>query len=116
MTHLPWSSRGLLPLYRVQPKPDDAHQVETAPPPANWEWIGYIRPADGRWYAVAKAATLERCWDALLTTHMRGDMLAVPVVRPEGFLSVEELTLLDTALQTEIKHAESGATETGTSE
>ena len=42
----------------------------------------------------------EREWYRGLTAL---DQTVVPVVRPEGFLSVEELTLLDQTLQAEIK-------------
>jgi chemotaxis signal transduction protein len=42
----------------------------------------------------------ERAWYRGLTAL---DQTVVPVVRPEGFLSVEELTLLDQTLQAEIK-------------
>jgi chemotaxis signal transduction protein len=55
----------------------------------------------------------ERDWYRGLTAL---DQTVVPVVRPEGFLSVEELTLLDTALQTEIKNAQNGTAKPGASE
>jgi hypothetical protein len=55
----------------------------------------------------------ERDWYRGLTAL---DQTVVPVVRPEGFLSVEELTLLDTALQAEIKNAQNAAAEAGASE
>jgi len=42
----------------------------------------------------------ERNWYRGLTAL---DQTVVPVVRPEGFLSVEELTLLDSTLQAELK-------------
>jgi chemotaxis signal transduction protein len=42
----------------------------------------------------------ERVWYRGLTAL---DQTVVPVVRPEGFLSTEELTLLDTAMQAELK-------------
>ncbi len=42
----------------------------------------------------------EREWYRGLTAL---DQTIVPVVRPEGFLSVEELTLLDSTLQTELR-------------
>jgi len=42
----------------------------------------------------------ERDWYRGLTAF---DQTVVPVVKPEGFLSVEELTLLDSVLQAELK-------------
>jgi len=45
----------------------------------------------------------EREWYRGLTAL---DQTVIPVVRPEGFLSVEELTLLDSTLQAELKKEE----------
>jgi len=56
---------------------------------------------------------IERDWYRGLTAL---DQTVVPVVRPEGFLSVEELTLLDTALRSESKHEQAGSEEAGASE
>jgi len=53
----------------------------------------------------------ERGWYRGLTAL---DQTVVPVVRPEGFLSVEELTLLDNLLQAELhneQHSSSGETD-----
>ncbi|HWZ97200.1 MAG TPA: chemotaxis protein CheW [Candidatus Dormibacteraeota bacterium] len=55
----------------------------------------------------------EREWYRGLTAL---DQTVVPVVRPEGFLSVEELTLLDTAVQAENKSSDQRAAEKQTSE
>jgi chemotaxis signal transduction protein len=55
----------------------------------------------------------ERDWYRGLTAL---DQAVVPVVRPEGFLSTEELTLLDAALQTELKKEAPDATEAQASE
>jgi hypothetical protein len=56
----------------------DLHESQTAPPPPDWQWIGYVRSADGAWRAVVLAESLGRCWDALLTTWQQGDRLCVP--------------------------------------
>jgi hypothetical protein len=53
------------------------HPAVQAPPPA-WTWVGAVRPVDGIWRVVAVAATLEGCWDALLSNPMQGDMLCWP--------------------------------------
>lgn len=55
----------------------------------------------------------ERDWYRGLTAL---DQTVVPVVRPEGFLNTEELTLLDMALQAEIKNTQTGAAEASASE
>jgi hypothetical protein len=39
------------------------------------------------------------------------DQTVVPVVKPEGFLSTEELTLLDTAVHAELKKEAKGSAE-----
>ncbi len=78
-----------VPSYVFEPRPADAHAVELRPPPPSWVWVGYVRPTGGRWFAVALTSTLESCWDALLTTHMRGDLLAVPVKPPRVHLELE---------------------------
>lgn len=44
------------------------------------------------------------------------DQTIVPVVKPDGFLSVEELTLLDSVLQAELKKEQSAAAEASQSE
>lgn len=50
----------------------------------------------------------ERDWYRGLTPL---DQTVVPVVKPEGFLSVEELTLLDAVLQAELKKRQSPSPE-----
>lgn len=50
----------------------------------------------------------ERDWYRGLTSL---DQTIVPVVKPEGFLSVEELTLLDSVLQAELKKEQADAAE-----
>ena len=55
----------------------------------------------------------ERDWYRGLTAL---DQSVIPVVRPEGFLSVEELTLLDTAVQEEAGKSQDGAAEAGAPE
>jgi hypothetical protein len=80
--HLPTPGEADTPGYVYEPRADDAHAEELKPPAANWQWIGYVRPNDGRWFAVVLAESLESCWDCLLTTHLRGDLLAIPV-KPE---------------------------------
>jgi hypothetical protein len=72
------------PAYRHETRPADAHAAELRPPPASWCWIGYVRPGDGVWYAVAQTASLAGCWDALLTTHVVGDRLCVPTEPTRG--------------------------------
>jgi hypothetical protein len=49
------------------------------PPGSGCKWLGMVRAADGVWLAVALAADLGRCWDALLTCSLEGDRLAMPV-------------------------------------
>jgi Zn ribbon nucleic-acid-binding protein len=60
------------PAGRPQPKPMDLERCD---------WIGLVRPDGGDWHAVARAATLPRCWDALLTCPMLGDHLIIPTER-----------------------------------
>ena len=55
----------------------------------------------------------ERDWYRGLTAL---DQTVVPVVKPEGFLSVEELTLLDSVLQAELKKQQSDELEASASE
>ena len=55
----------------------------------------------------------EREWYRGLTAL---DQTVVPVVRPEGFLSVEELTLLDRTLQAELKKEQQDSARTADSE
>lgn len=55
----------------------------------------------------------ERDWYRGLTAL---DQAVVPVVKPEGFLSVEELTLLDSVLQAELKKQHSAPTEDSAAE
>jgi len=55
----------------------------------------------------------ERDWYRGLTAL---DQAVIPVVRPEGFLSTEELTLLDAALQAALKKETNDATEAQASE
>ena len=55
----------------------------------------------------------EREWYRGLTPL---DQTVVPVVRPEGFLSVEELTLLDRTLQAELKKEQEESESTADSE
>lgn len=50
----------------------------------------------------------ERDWYRGLTPL---DQTVVPVVKPEGFLSTEELTLLDTAVHAELKKEANGSAE-----
>ena len=50
----------------------------------------------------------ERDWYRGLTAL---DQAVVPVVKPEGFLSVEELTLLDTVLQAELRREQDDSAE-----
>jgi hypothetical protein len=43
-------------------------------------WAGFIRPeGESDFLPVATAATLGRCWEALLTNHLEGDRLAIPI-------------------------------------
>jgi hypothetical protein len=65
---------------KVQFAPADTPRNRLAPPtPADaWEWVGMIRLEDQVWRAVAKAPTLERCWDSLLTFGGEGDLLCMP--------------------------------------
>lgn len=55
----------------------------------------------------------ERGWYRGLTAL---DQTVIPVVRPEGFLSTEELTLLDAALQAELQKETNDVTEAQASE
>src|SRR6266542_5977771 len=63
---------------KFEPKRPDASAAATAAPADDAEWVGWIRPADGRWRPVALAATLGKCWDVLLTCPLDGDRLALP--------------------------------------
>jgi hypothetical protein len=63
---------------RYEFRPPDAHRFELEPAPASWEWIGFIRQADGIWRAVALAGDLGRCWDCLLSFPGKGDLLCIP--------------------------------------
>ncbi len=55
----------------------------------------------------------ERDWYRGLTAL---DQTVVPVVKPEGFLSVEELTLLDAVLQAELRKQQTDSTEASAAE
>jgi len=57
--------------------PDAAKRL----PGAGCRWLGMVRGGDGVWLAVALAADLGRCWDALLTCSLEGDRLCTPVAR-----------------------------------
>jgi hypothetical protein len=66
--------------HRHEPCPADAPDYKLKPPPASWQWVGYLRQADGVWRPVALCATLEGCWEAMLTLTAEGDRLAAPTV------------------------------------
>jgi hypothetical protein len=68
------------PGFEHQPAQSDLHAKEMAPIPARWDWIGYVRGTDKVWQPVALCKDLASCWDALLTTHQRGDLLCIPVM------------------------------------
>lgn len=74
------------PGYAVKKAPADLHEAQTEPPPDDWQWLGYVRSADNRWRPIALCDSLSRCWEAMLGSHMQGDLLAVPVhaVRRKG--------------------------------
>jgi hypothetical protein len=81
MRYLPQKADGT-PAYRHEARPEDAHAKHLEPPTGEkWDWLGFVRQADGVWRPIARASTLEGCWDALLTTWQRGDLLAMPVRR-----------------------------------
>jgi hypothetical protein len=67
------------PDFRYQKCNPEIKGAARRPPPASWHWLAHIRHADGKWYPVAMAETLARCWDALLTYPYEGDRLAFPV-------------------------------------
>lgn len=77
--YLPQHKETATPNYRYEPKPVDSHRRETAPPHEGDQWLGFVRSSDDLWRPVALAATLAACWEALLTSHMVGDRLAMPV-------------------------------------
>jgi hypothetical protein len=59
--------------------PDTPRNRRGAPVPEDkWEWIGLVRQEDQVWRAVAKALTLERCWDVLLHYPGEPDLLCMP--------------------------------------
>jgi hypothetical protein len=64
--------------FRYEPAPPDAAKPDVAPPPASWQWLGFIRQADRVWKAVALTDSLASCWDALLTYPGAGDLLCIP--------------------------------------
>jgi hypothetical protein len=70
------------PDLRLERRPHDARAYRMKPPPASYNWIGFIRQSDELWRAVALAPTLERCWDCLLTYPGDGDLLCVPSEPP----------------------------------
>jgi hypothetical protein len=77
--YLPRGGDGT-PAYKLELRPPDASAISMAPPAPDAEWIGWVRPADGKWRPVALAQTLSRAWEALL--HFPGDVdrLAIPVL------------------------------------
>jgi hypothetical protein len=78
-----WMKQRGAPEPRVQFAPADTPRNRLAPPTPEdvWEWLGLIRLADQTWRAVAKAPTLERCWDTLLHFPGEGDLLCMPSKR-----------------------------------
>jgi hypothetical protein len=67
---------------KYQPRRPDASKESLAPPPADWQWLGWVRQGDGIWRSVALCPTLARCWDTLLHYPGEGDLLCIPT-RPE---------------------------------
>jgi hypothetical protein len=73
------------------PAGPEANGYNTAPPPADAEWVGHVRGSDGLWRPVCLARDLAGCWDALLCYPAAGDLLCIPTERvPRGRGAADE--------------------------
>jgi hypothetical protein len=68
------------PEYR--PRQPGASAYAYKAPPSDFWWIGYIRPDDGLWYAIALARTPGQCWDVLRYCPMDGETFIAPCRPP----------------------------------
>jgi hypothetical protein len=71
------------PEFRMEVSALPATHPAVQPSPVGHVWVGMVRAADQVWRVVGQAATLERCWDVLLSHPCEGDRLAWPC-EPDG--------------------------------
>lgn len=50
-----------------------------SPAPPDWPYLGFLRQADGAWKPIAMSLTLAGCWDTILHSWERGDLLIYQV-------------------------------------
>ena len=78
------------PRVEFAPAGTPENRLQAPVPAERWEWVGLIRLEDQVWRAVAKAPTLERCWDTLLHYPGEGDLLCMPSrLVPKGEIEPE---------------------------